>query len=42
MSSIDYMAPERFTNGPIDTGVDVYALFPDGVNHVHLDVKPVP
>jgi YVTN family beta-propeller protein len=26
VGTIDYMAPERFTNGPIDTGVDVYAL----------------
>jgi hypothetical protein len=21
-------------------GADVFALFPDGVNHVHVDVKP--
>jgi hypothetical protein len=23
-------------------GVDVFALFPDGVNHIHIDVKQVP
>ena len=23
-------------------GVDVYAVFPDGVNHIHVDVKQVP
>ncbi len=45
----EHYADEQYINDPRITkallearrhGVDVYALFPDGVNHVHIDVKP--
>ena len=40
-----YINDSRLRKGLADarsSGVDVYAVFPDGVNHVHVDVKPAP